>query len=79
LIVGEDAQDATRRRRAWQEARGVDDDSVAMRLTWGDAAAVAEQARAFLDAGLDGLIFNMPAGSTVEDVRRAGAALAALR
>ena len=50
-----------------------------MRLIWGDRAAVAEQARAFLDAGLQGLIFNMPAGSTVEDVHRAGEALSALR
>jgi F420-dependent oxidoreductase-like protein len=79
LIVGEDADDAMRRRRAWQEARDVDDDGLAMRLIWGDAAQVADQARAFLDAGLDGLIFNMPAGSSPEDVRRAGAALAALR
>jgi F420-dependent oxidoreductase-like protein len=79
LIVGEDADDAMRRRRAWQEARGVDDDGLAMRLIWGDAAQVADQARAFLDAGLDGLIFNMPAGSSSEDVGRAGAALAALR
>jgi F420-dependent oxidoreductase-like protein len=79
LIVGEDADDAMRRRRAWQEARGVDDDSVAMRLTWGDAEAVAEQARGFLDVGLDGLLFNMPAGSSVDDVARAGAALAMVR
>jgi hypothetical protein len=79
LIVGEDADDAMRRRRAWQEARGVDDDSVAMRLTWGDAEAVAEQARGFLDVGLDGLLFNMPAGSSVNDVARAGAALAMVR
>ena len=79
LIVGETAEDADRRRRAWQEARGVDDAGLAMRLIWGDRAAVAEQARAFLDAGLQGLIFNMPAGSTVEDVHRAGEALSPLR
>ena len=79
LIVGETAEDADRRRRAWQEARGVDDAGLAMRLIWGDRAAVAEQARAFLDAGLQGLIFNMPAGSTVEDVLRAGEALSPLR
>lgn len=79
LIVGETAEDADRRRRAWQEARGVDDDSLAMRLTYGDRDAVAEQARALLDAGLQGLVFNMPAGSTADDVRRAGSALSALR
>ena len=79
LIVGETAEDADRRRRAWQEARGVDDAGLAMRLIWGDRAGVAEQAQAFLDAGLQGLIFNMPAGSPVEDVLRAGDALSTLR
>ena len=29
----------------------------------------------FFDAGLDGLIFNMPAGSTPEEVERAGQTL----
>jgi hypothetical protein len=67
LIVGETAEDADRRRRAWQEARGVDDAGLAMRLIWGDRAAVAEQARGFLDAGRQGLIFNMPAGSKAEE------------
>jgi F420-dependent oxidoreductase-like protein len=78
LIVGETMEDADRRRRAWQEARGVEDDGLAMRLIWGDGAAVSEQAQGFLDSGLQGLIFNMPSGSTVEDVHRAGEALAML-
>ncbi len=78
LIVGETAEDGDRRRRAWQEARGVDDDGLAIRLTWGDRDAVAEQASAFLGTGLGGLIFNMPAGSTVDDVHRAGEALGSL-
>ncbi len=50
-----------------------------MRLVWGDRDAVGEQAQSFLDAGLQGLVFNMPAGSTVDDVHRAGEALAGLR
>jgi hypothetical protein len=50
-----------------------------MRLIWGDRAVVAEQAEAFLDVGLQGLIFNMPSGSTVEDVHRAGEAMAMVR
>ena len=79
LIVGENQEDADRRRREWQEARGVDDAGLAMRLIWGDRDAVGEQAQAFLDAGLQGLIFNMPAGSSVEDVLRAGEALAPVR
>ena len=76
LIVGETAEDADDRRRAWQKARGVGDEALAMRLIWGDRAAVADRAQAFLDVGLQGLIFNMPAGSTAEDVHRAGEALA---
>ncbi len=79
LIVGESHEDADRRRREWQEARGVDDAGLAMRLIWGDRDAVGEQAQAFLDAGLQGLIFNMPAGSSAEDVLRAGEALASVR
>jgi hypothetical protein len=31
-----------------------------------------DAAQRFLDAGLDGLIFNMPTGSTPEDVALAG-------
>ncbi len=79
LIVADSAEDADRRRTKWQRDRGVDDDGLAMRLVWGDRDAVAEQAQAFLDAGLQGLVFNMPAGSTGEDVHRAGKALAGLR
>jgi F420-dependent oxidoreductase-like protein len=79
LLVGESHEDADRRRREWQAAHGVDDAGLAMRLTWGDRAAVAEQAAAFLDAGLQGLLFNMPPGSSPDDVTRAGEALSALR
>jgi hypothetical protein len=50
-----------------------------MRLTWGDSDEVAEQATTFLDAGLQGLLFNMPAGSSADDVARAGEALSTLR
>ena len=79
LIVGETASDAERLRRAWQQDRGVDDASVAMRLTWGDVGAVTEKAGALLEeTGLRGLLFNMPAGSTLEQVAMAGEALGAL-
>jgi F420-dependent oxidoreductase-like protein len=44
-------------------------------LTWGDPETVVEQARTFLDAGLDGLIFNLPVGSTPRDVELAGRTL----
>jgi F420-dependent oxidoreductase-like protein len=79
LIVADTMEQADRRRQEWQRARNVEDDTLAMRLVWGDRDTVAERARAFLDAGLQGLIFNMPAGSSTEDVVRAGEALATLR
>jgi F420-dependent oxidoreductase-like protein len=79
LIVADTTDEADRRRRAWQEARNVPDDGLEMRLIWGDADTVAERAQAFLDAGLQGLLFNMPAGSSPEDVARAGATLDTLR
>jgi F420-dependent oxidoreductase-like protein len=45
--------------------------------TWmvGDPDAVAEQARTYLDAGMDGLIFNMPDAYDLESVALAGKAL----
>ena len=80
LIVAETADEAERMRGAWQQEYGVDDASLAMRLTWGDVAGVTEKAGALLqDTGLGGLLFNMPAGSSVEQVAMAGEALAALR
>jgi len=79
LIVADTMEQADRRRQDWQQARGVGDDMLSMRLIWGDRDTVAERAQAFLDAGLQGLIFNMPAGSSSEDVVRAGEVLDTLR
>jgi F420-dependent oxidoreductase-like protein len=78
-IVADSTEEADRRRKAWQQDRNVGDDTLEMRLIWGDRDAVAERAQAFLDAGLQGLIFNMPAGSSPEDVVRAGEVLDTLR
>jgi len=79
MIVADTHEEADRRRRAWQAEQHVDDEMLPMRLTWGDPAEVAERASVFLDAGLQGLLFNMPAGSSPDDVSRAGEALSALR
>lgn len=77
LIVSPTAEEAERRRGAWQADKGVGDDAVAMRLTWGDPDSIGDRVGPLLEAGLDGLIFNMPTGSTPEDVDRAGRALRA--
>ena len=49
--------------------------SLPARLIWGDPDGVERMVQPFLDAGLDGLIFNMPAGSSPEDVELAGRTL----
>jgi F420-dependent oxidoreductase-like protein len=77
IVVAPTAEEAERRKSAWQAEKAIDDEGVAMRLTWGDPDSIGERVRPFLDAGLDGLIFNMPTGSTPEDVDRAGLALRA--
>ena len=79
LIVAGTMAEAERRKRVWQEQRGISDESIGTRLWWGDADAIAGQAKAMLDIGLGGLLFNMPSGSSPDDVRLAGEALATLR
>jgi F420-dependent oxidoreductase-like protein len=75
LVVAPTDDEADRRKASWQREKGVDDASVAMRLTWGTPATIGDRVRPFLDAGLSGLIFGMPRGSSPEDVELAGRAL----
>lgn len=75
LIIASTKEEAERRKDAWQRAKGVDDAALAMRLIWGDPAMVGDAAQRFFDVGLDGLLFNMPTGSTPEDVALAGRTL----
>jgi F420-dependent oxidoreductase-like protein len=75
LIVAPTEEEAVRRKTDWQREKAVDDASLGMRLTWGTPESIGERVRPFLDAGLGGLIFNVPRGSTPEDVQRAGRAL----
>lgn len=77
IIVAPTHEEAERRKSAWQTEKGLDDAAVEMRLTWGDPDSTADRVQPFIDAGLGGLIFNMPTGSTPEDVDRAGRALRA--
>jgi len=83
LILGHSHDDAIARRNAAFASRGIDWDSlppaaqadVAARFTIGDPDEVAEQAQALLDAGLDGLIFNLPTAQNLDDVAFAGEVL----
>jgi alkanesulfonate monooxygenase SsuD/methylene tetrahydromethanopterin reductase-like flavin-dependent oxidoreductase (luciferase family) len=78
-LVAPTMDEARQRRDAWQAEQGIDDAAVEMRLTWGDPDAVRTKVQAFLDAGLDGLLFNMPAGSSPDDVDLLGRTLGPLR
>lgn len=53
----------------------VDDAMLPSVLICSVAYAVGDAMQAYIDVGLDGLIFNMPAGSTPDDVELAGRTL----
>jgi alkanesulfonate monooxygenase SsuD/methylene tetrahydromethanopterin reductase-like flavin-dependent oxidoreductase (luciferase family) len=57
-------------------ARGVPEDRLSAVTIMGDPDGVAEQVAAHLDAGLDGLIVNMPDVHDLEAVELAGRTLA---
>ena len=83
LIVGSSHEDALARRDAMLAARGVQWETLpdavkadlSVRFTVGDADEVGEQVRAYLDAGLDGVIWNMPTVYVLDDVAYAGEVL----
>jgi len=76
LLVAPTAQEAKQRVDAILSARGMSEEQLRGMVTWGGPEEVVEQARELLDAGLDGLIFNLPPGATPEDVNLAGRTLA---
>jgi alkanesulfonate monooxygenase SsuD/methylene tetrahydromethanopterin reductase-like flavin-dependent oxidoreductase (luciferase family) len=72
LIVTE-TEDETRARRAeYQAVRGLDDAQVPSMLICGTPDAVLEGVQAYVEAGADGLMFNMNPDTTPEQVERAG-------
>ena len=83
LVLGSSHEDALARRDAMLAARGVQWDALpdavkadlSVRFTVGDADEVGEQVRAYLDAGLDGVIWNMPTVYVLDDVAYAGEVL----
>ena len=83
LVLGSSHEDALARRDAMLAARGVQWDALpdavkadlSVRFTVGDADEVGEQVRAYLDAGLDGVFWNMPTVYVLDDVAYAGEVL----
>jgi len=76
LVIAPTAREAERVAREAAERRGTDLDEYRRYTVVGDPDAVLEQARAYLDAGLDGLVFNIPNAHELEPVRLAGVTLA---
>jgi F420-dependent oxidoreductase-like protein len=75
LVIADTDAEAERKGRAMAEARGMDDERYRATVIVGGPDTVIEQASAFFDAGLDGLLFNMPDAEELEPVRLAGRAL----
>jgi len=75
LIIAETSKDADRKLRNYQSSRGLDENGLRAMVTVGDPEAVVEQAAALFDAGLDGLVFNMPDAHDLDAVALAGRTL----
>jgi alkanesulfonate monooxygenase SsuD/methylene tetrahydromethanopterin reductase-like flavin-dependent oxidoreductase (luciferase family) len=75
LFVATTEGEVVGRREEFKARRGIDDSMLAATFICGLADEVGGAVQAFIDAGLDGLIFNMPPGSTPEEVERAGRVL----
>ena len=79
LIIRESDAEAQRLYEQVLNRPGIDRDRVRTSFTVGSPDRVAEEAQKFLEAGLDGLIFNMPHMEDPEAIELAGTTLAGLR
>jgi F420-dependent oxidoreductase-like protein len=78
LVIGRTHEEAERKVDVLRARAQMPEERLRMMATAGDPDEVAEQASALLDAGLDGLIFNLPDAEDLETVTLAGRTLAAL-
>ncbi len=78
LVVAETSAEAEAKGREMMAARGMDEERFRGYVVVGDPDTVREQASAYFDAGLDGLIFNMHDAKDIEPVRLAGQTLATI-
>jgi F420-dependent oxidoreductase-like protein len=75
LVVAQTNAEAERKARLMAEARGMDAARMRDYLVVGDPDSVCEQLAEYLDAGLDGMIFNMHDAQDLDPVRLAGKTL----
>jgi F420-dependent oxidoreductase-like protein len=78
LAVGRTHEEAERKLDIIRSRSSIPEERLRMMSTVGDPDEVGDRVQEFLDAGLDGLIFNMPDVEDLETVRLAGDALAAV-
>ncbi len=74
LVIGESTAEAAAKLSRLVEQRGYDE-AQASTVIWGNPDSVAEAARSYLDAGLDGLVFNFPDPLDTDTIALAGVAL----
>jgi F420-dependent oxidoreductase-like protein len=77
LVIADTPEEADRKGREMAAARGMDEERYRGYVVAGDPDGVCEQVGAYLDAGLDGLIFNMHDAQDLEPIALAGATLTA--
>jgi F420-dependent oxidoreductase-like protein len=75
LVIAATAEQADLRGREMARARGMDEERYGGYVTAGDPDSVATQVSEYLDAGLDGLVFNMHDAADLEPVVLAGETL----
>jgi len=75
LVVGATAKEAEAKVDELRATRGLNESMVRAMVTAGDPEAVIEQTAALFDAGLDGLVFNMPDADNLDAVTLAGQTL----
>jgi F420-dependent oxidoreductase-like protein len=75
LIIAATAKEADAKVEEFRATRGMDETMARAMVTAGDPDAVVEQVAALYDAGLDGVVFNIPDVRDLDTVRLAGETL----
>jgi F420-dependent oxidoreductase-like protein len=77
LAIAPTHEEAARAFAAWPDRAKMPEERLRMGLTLGDPDEVGEQVQALLEAGLDGLIFNLPNAHDLDAISLAGETLSA--
>lgn len=75
IVIAETTAEAEIKAQKLAKVRNMDETRLRAYAAIGDPDTVAEQIQGYLDAGLDGMIFNMPDADDLESVALAGATL----